>query len=189
MLEHLPHGFGRALRGLRTGLDELVWASPAADSAPSVMTVESSAFEDGEPMPVRFTQDSPTKLSPPLAWSGAPLQAAAVVLVVEDADSPTPVPIVHAIAWNLPVAGRLEEGALAPHEGGPEHLGWNNFRRLGWLAPDPPPGHGPHRYAFQVFAVDRPLSFDRIPGRRELLAALKGRICARGRVIGTYERF
>lgn len=188
MLEHLPQGFGRVLRGLRSGLDELVWASPAADSAPDVINVESPAFGDGEPMPVRYTQDGPAKLSPPLAWRGAPVQAAAVVLIVEDADSPTPVPIVHAIAWNLPVADRIEEGELTSEEGRPDRLGWNSFHRLGWLPPDPPPGHGPHRYVFQVFAVDRPLHFDRTPGRREIMSALKGRICARGRLIGTYER-
>jgi Raf kinase inhibitor-like YbhB/YbcL family protein len=188
MLERLPQGVGRALRGLRTGLGELVWASPVVDGAPDIMTVESAAFGDGEPMPARFTQDGPDRLSPPLAWRGAPVQAAAVVLVVEDADGPTPVPIVHAIAWNLPVADRIEAGDLRPQEGRAERLGWNSFHRLGWLPPDPPPGHGPHRYAFQVFAVDRPLNFDRPPGRREILSALKGRVCARGRLIGAYER-
>jgi hypothetical protein len=189
MLEHLPQGLGRALRGLRSGLDELVWASPVAETAPDVMVVTSSAFLDGETMPSRYTQDGPLKCSPPLAWRGAPVEAAAAALIVEDADSPTPTPLVHAIAWNLPVADDIEEGALAATAGRDDKLGWNAFHRQGWLPPDPPPGHGPHRYVFQMFALDRPLSFDKPPGRKELVAALKGRVCAKGRLIGTYERF
>jgi Raf kinase inhibitor-like YbhB/YbcL family protein len=188
MLEHLPQGVGRVLRGLRSGLDELVWNSPAADVAPETLIVTSPAFRDGAPMPVRFTQDGPLKLSPPLIWRGAPVEAAACVLIVEDADSPTPVPLVHALAWNLPVADEIGEGELNPEDSHPEHLGWNSFHKLGWLPPDPPPGHGPHRYMFQVFAVDRPLQFDKTPGRREILAALKGRVCAKGRLVATYER-
>lgn len=189
MLEHLPHGFGRALRGLRSGVDELVWTMPDADAAPDVIVVTSPAFLDGEPMPSRYTQDSRLKCSPPLAWRGAPIEAAAAVLIVEDPDSPTPVPLVHAVAWNLPVADDIEEGALNPTDGTAGRLGWNSFHKLGWLAPDPPPGHGPHRYVFQVFALDRPLSFDKTPTRKEVVAALKGRICAKGRLTGTYERF
>jgi Raf kinase inhibitor-like YbhB/YbcL family protein len=189
MLEHLPHGVGRALRGLRSGLDGLVWASPVAEAAPDVMVLTSSAFLDGESIPSRYTQDGSSKASPPLAWRGAPVQAAAAALIVEDADSPTPTPLVHAIAWNLPAADDIEEGALGARDGRTDRLGCNTFRKLGWLPPDPPPGHGPHRYVFQMFALDRPLSFDKPPGRKELLAALKGRVCAKGRLIGTYERF
>jgi len=188
MLEHLPHGVGRALRGLRSGLDELVWTNLAADAAPDVVVVTSPAFQDGEPMPSRYTQDGRLRRSPPLAWRGAPVAAAAAVLIVEAADSPTPTPVVHALAWNLPIADEIVVGALSPIDGAAGHLGWNSFHKLGWLPPDPPPGHGPHRYVFQVFALDRPLSFDRTPGRREIAAALKGRVCARGRLIGTYER-
>jgi Raf kinase inhibitor-like YbhB/YbcL family protein len=189
MLEHLPQGLGRALRGLRSGVDELVWASPVAEAAPDVMVVTSSAFLDGETIPSRYTQDGSLKASPPLAWRGAPAQAASAVLIVEDADSPTPTPLVHAIAWNLPVADDIEEGALSPNKGRMDRLGWNAFHKQGWLPPDPPPGHGAHRYVFQMFALDRPLTFDKPPGRKELVAALKGRVCAKGRLIGTYERF
>ena len=67
----------------------------------------------------------------------------------EDADSPTPHPLVHAIAWNLP--GRdayLPAGALrGPTAHGDGHaLGLNSLLRAEYLPPDPPPGHGPHRY-------------------------------------------
>jgi phosphatidylethanolamine-binding protein (PEBP) family uncharacterized protein len=188
MLEHLPQGVGRVLRGLRIGLDELAWAAPQVEAAPETLNVFSPSFADGEPIPVSYTLDGPRRLSPPLGWSGAPEAAAAAVLIVEDADSLTPAPMVHALAWNLPIADEIEAGELSPHSAYPGRLGWNSYHKLGWLPPDPPPGHGPHRYVFQVFVIDRPLQLERTPGRREILAAMKGRVSAKGRLIGTYER-
>ena len=55
-------------------------------------------------------------------------------------------------------------------------------------APSPPPGHGPHRYAFQVFALDGQPQFRVTPGRGALMRALAGHVLAFGQVIGTYER-
>ncbi len=82
------------------------------------------------------------------------------MLLVEDADSPTPKPIVHAIAWDLdarerrPARGRAREPRL---RGTVEEVGKNPFLKAGWLPPDPPTGHGPHRYLFQVYALNRHL--------------------------------
>ena len=51
---------------------------------------------------------------------------------------------------------------------------------LGWLPPDPPPGHGPHRYVFQVYALDSRPELDEGAGRGAVVAALKGRCWRRG---------
>ncbi|MDP9096084.1 MAG: YbhB/YbcL family Raf kinase inhibitor-like protein, partial [Pseudomonadota bacterium] len=56
----------------------------------------------------------------------------------------------------------------------------------GWTPPAPPPGHGPHRYAFQVFALDdRPL-FRHPPHRGRLMRAIREHILAQGCIVGTY---
>ena len=57
-----------------------------------------------------------------------------------------------------------------------------------WLPPDPPPGHGIHRYVFQVFALRSGTDFSASPGRQELIDAIANRAVAGGYLIGTYER-
>ena len=190
MLEHLPYALGPAPKGFRPGVEKLTIMAPDFASVPETVAVSSSAFENGGTIPARFTEDG-AKVSPPLAWSGIPSGAAAVVLLVEDADSPTPSPLVHAIAWNLaPADGKLEEGMLKSEGSGgwPQALGKNSFFKAEYLPPDPPSGHGAHHYAFQVFALDRVLDFDDEPGRGALTEAMKGHVMAKGFLIGLYER-
>jgi len=120
-----------------------------------------------------------------------PPNTASLVLIVEDADAPTPEPLVHAIVVDLPPAdGNLSEGAIksAGHEGQQVHEGRNSYLRAGWLPPDPPPGHGEHRYAFQLFALGPGEPFAGVPGRDEVLGAIGARGIASGLLLGTYTR-
>ena len=117
--------------------------------------------------------------------------AASLVLVVEDADSPTPHPLVHAIAVGLPAEdGNLPEAAFpsADNAGTGLHAGRNSYLQAAWLPPDPPPGHGVHRYAFQVFALDSAPAFSATPGRDEVMEQLRSHAVASGLLIGTCER-
>ena len=140
-------------------------------------------------IPARFTEDG-DGVSPPLSWSDLPSGTGSVVLVVEDPDAPMPKPIVHLIAWKLRADAMLSEGDPARPAGpGRSHdLGRNTFQKAAWLPPDPPTGHGPHRYLFQVYAVDGVLDLAGSPGRGDLLDAMKGRVLAKGLLTGTYER-
>ena len=186
MLERIPEAVGRALSGARAGLDGVV---AHRIEAPSGIVVTSPAFAAGATMPARFTADG-EGVSPPLRWTGVPSGAQGVVVLVEDADSPTPRPLVHAILPGLPgVDGSLDEGAMpGPNRGGDLAAGRNSFLRAGWLPPDPPPGHGPHRYVFQVFALDAVPQAGTAPGRRAMVAAMSGHVLAKGEMIGLYGR-
>lgn len=190
MLEKLPEPIGHALRDKRAGLDKLVFNRCGLRSGHGLLTVGSLAFADHAPIPARYTADG-EGLSPPLHWSGVPAEASSLVLIVEDADAPTPEPLVHAIVVELPAGeGALPEGELhSPHhEGGAAHEGRNSALRTGWLPPDPPRGHGPHRYAFQLFALGPGASFGARPGRSDVLRAIRERGLASGLLVGTYER-
>ena len=187
MLERLPAVVGRALRRVRPGVDRFVCRSSVVRSALPVIEVTSPAFGNHEPIPARYTADG-EGMSPPLAWGDVPEGTRSIALLVEDADSPTPSPLVHAIAWHIDrTLHRLAEGELAPGDHRPS-LGVNSFLRHGWLPPDPPPGHGPHRYGFQVFALDDDPELGVMPGRSTLIRALRDHTLAYGLLIGTYER-
>ncbi len=86
--------------------------------------------------------------------------------------------------------GALAEGALPSddNEGSGLHVGRNSYLQAAWLPPDPPPGHGVHRYAFQLFALRAGATFDGTPGRDAVLEAIKEHGLASGCLIGTYER-
>lgn len=189
MLEHVPHAVGAALRGVGPGLDKLASNSRFA-AVPATLAVTSPAFGEGGPLPAGCTADG-AGTSPPLAWRGVPPGAAEIVVMIEDADSPTPAPLVHALVYGLPGRdGSLAEGALtAPGQGAETlRLGQNSFLGSAYLPPDPPPGHGPHRYAVQVFALDSASGLSPGAGRGALLDAMAGHVLARGLLIGTYQR-
>lgn len=190
MLEKLPEAIGRALHGVRAGLDNIVFNTLGLREGMASISLTSIAFADHAPLPPRYTADG-EGVSPPLQWTELPSGAASLVLIVEDADSPTPNPLVHAIVVGLLAEdGALPEGAIASSEdeGVGLRVGRNSSLQSAWLPPDPPPGHGVHRYAFQLFALAGAPVFSEAPGRDEVFSVLKEHAIASGLLIGTYER-
>ena len=190
MLEKLPDAIGHALHNVRAGLDAIVFNTLGLRQGMASIAVSSLAFGDHAPLPARYTADG-IGVSPPLQWSGLPVGTVSVVLLVEDADSPTPSPLVHAIVVGLPTTDHaLAEDALPSPEREETELrvGRNSYLQAAWLPPDPPPGHGIHRYAFQVYALDVAPPFSDTPGRDEVVEALQAHAIASGLLIGTCER-
>ena len=187
MLEHVPQWLGAALRGMRAGADKLVVADDRLGSF-GALDLSSPAFADGARLPERFTADG-AGVSPPLLWRGVPAGTAALALIVEDPDAPAPQPLVHAVVWNLPPEdGGLPEGAIGADGDADGDVGRNSYWQQGWLPPDPPTGHGEHRYAFQLFALSALPDVDATPGRSEVARAITGRVLAAGLLTGTYSR-
>lgn len=189
MLEKIPSVIGEALSGLKAGREKTAYHAAFA-GIPETLTLTSPAFADGADMPARFTADG-AGLSPPLAWTGLPAGTAALVVLVEDAGSPTPQPLVHLIAWDLPPEpASLDEGALPSpgHPGGTHRMGRNSFLRPEWLPPDPPSGHGRHDYVLQIYALRQRLHLAEEPGRGALIEAMQGQVLAKGLLIGAYMR-
>lgn len=190
MLEKMPSRLGEAMREVRAGAEELAIADTELTGVNASIEVSSPAFEYNGVLPEKYTADG-AGVSPPIQWVGVPVGAQAVVLLVEDADSPTPEPIVHAIVWDMPGAdATIPEGALQnrPRDSSSDAMGLNSYFNATYLPPDPPPGHGVHRYVFQVFALDTVPRFESPPGRSALLDCMRGHVLAKGLLIGTYGR-
>lgn len=155
------------------------------------ITVRSTAFEDGQPIPGRHTEDG-EDLSPELSWSGLPAEAKELALIVDDPDAPTEEPWVHWVIYRIPAnIEALAEGipyasVLAAPAGALQGL--NTWETVGYRGPAPPPGHGTHHYHFRLYALDAALELEAELDKSTLLAAIKGHVLAQGELIGTYER-
>jgi len=190
MLEKIPSRVGHALRRVRAGFDKVASEDPDFAAIADCIALESPAFDDGGSIPPRYTADG-EKISPPLTWRAAPAAAKGLALIIEDPDAPAPEPLVHLLAWDLPPDLEvLPEGEFkSPHHAGlDEMLGRNAYLQAAYLPPDPPAGHGPHLYVFQLFALDRALAFDHPPSRRAVMDAMRGHVLAKGVLTATYER-
>lgn len=64
--------------------------------------------------------------------------------------------------------------------------GKNDFKRIGYGGPCPPPGK-PHRYFFKLYALDAKLDL-RGASRNELESAMKGHVLAQTELMGKYGR-
>ncbi len=185
MFQNLPAALGKALAGVRAGADKLL-LNEEAGAATETIRVESASFQNGGPIPVRHTADG-DGVSPALSWSNLPSETVEVVVVVEDPDIPAPQPFIHLIAVLEPATSGVAEGGF--DKGAPGvRLGKTSMGGTGWLPNDPPPGHGPHHYLFQVFALNRRIAWDDAPGKDEVKAALKDAVIAKGVITGVYER-
>lgn len=73
----------------------------APNATPAQMTLTSSAFEDGAPLPAASVcQDGVQGTSPPLSWSGAPDGTRSFVLSLTDLDGPLG-PLQHWLVFDM----------------------------------------------------------------------------------------
>jgi Raf kinase inhibitor-like YbhB/YbcL family protein len=146
------------------------------------MDLTSSNFEEGGRIPREHSCDG-DDAPPELLWSGVPSGVVALALTCEDPDAPGGT-FVHWVVWGIdPSSGRIgaDDGPGIRH-------GRNGFGNSGYGGPCPPPGHGPHRYEFTLYALDQ--SIDPEPGStiEQLRSAIDGHVRATATLMGTYER-
>ena len=137
-------------------------------------------FENGQAIPDRYTCEG-EDLSPPLMWSGVPDEARSLVLIVDDPDAPGGT-FTHWLGWRIdPAMGGIAEGESAPSEGE------NGFGGTGYRGPCPPPGHGPHRYFFRLYALGEEPDLPPGAEKRNVEDAVAGALAV-AELMGTYER-
>ena len=142
------------------------------------LTITTDAFEANGRIPDRFTVDGGNE-QPRLAVHGVPADAVELAVVVHDPDAPLPRGYTHWAVYGLPAqSGDVDAGAGRQAK--------NSAGDAAWMGPQPPVGHGDHRYYFWVYALSRAVEGE--PSREEFLDAFADAILEQNRVVGTYSR-
>ncbi len=149
------------------------------------ITVTSSAFNDGESIPLRYTGYG-EDVSPPLALAGVSAGAVTIAVVMDDLDFPMGT-YNHWVLWNIPAGNAIPEAVA--HGGTVQQLGGAvqgvGYGRNRYSGPKPP--FGSHRYLFRVYVLDTLLDLPETAGKKELLGAMQGHILGYGELMGRYR--
>jgi Raf kinase inhibitor-like YbhB/YbcL family protein len=174
---------------VRAGDRHLACNDPRIGASSARILLTSPAFEEGAAIPVRHAGVGlGDNLSPPLEWCGVPAWTAELVLVVQNPDAPLPRPLVHLIARGIPgFCSGIAEGHLSLNATQNITFGRGSFGRVGYSGPRPIPGHGPHRYVFQVFALASRLRVPERAALRVTKTAMSGFVLAHGTLSGIYD--
>jgi Raf kinase inhibitor-like YbhB/YbcL family protein len=166
----------------------LAMASPRlAGKEDPAMKLTSTAFAEGRPVPAVHTCDG-ADVSPALAWTGVPPGTKSLALICDDPDAPAGT-WVHWVIYGLPGTAAGLPGNVTKTETLPDgaRQGLNDFRRVGYGGPCPPPGR-PHRYLFKLYALDAEPALKPRATKPDLLRAMAGHILAEAQLMGTYQR-
>lgn len=153
--------------------------------------LSSPAFAAGQPIPPVFSADG-QGISPPLQWSEGPEGTQSFAILLEDPDVPEDPPFVHWVVYDIPAEVRhLREGLpTTPRLPLPQGLmqGRNSYGSVGYYGMKPPPGDVPHRYHFQIFALDTTLNLPPGADREQVLQAMRGHVLAMGEFVATFGK-
>lgn len=153
------------------------------------LSITSSAFKDGQPIPTKYSCDA-DNISPPLDFGQPPEGTGAFALIVDDPDSPRGV-YTHWVIFNIPPETRRLAEGVAKGIGGQNldtaRQGKNSAGETGYGGPCPPAGPA-HHYKFTLYALDRPLDLRAGAPKQDVLNAMRSHIIAQGTLTGTYQR-
>ncbi len=151
------------------------------------MKLTSSAFSPGGIVPKKFTCDGPD-LSPALAWTEPPAGTQSFGLIMDDPDAPVGT-WVHWVIYDLPASARELAEDVPKKDELPSgaRQGRNDFRRIGYGGPCPPPGPA-HRYFFKLYALDAATKLKGGATKADLERAMKGHILEQAELMGRYQR-
>ena len=151
--------------------------------------LESPAFANGSTIPREYTCDG-RDISPPLRWEGTPEAAKSYALIMYDPDAPAGT-FIHWVLYDIPASRNSLPEAVpgAERVEGVGVQGRNDFGKLGYGGPCPPPWHGEHRYFFALHALDVE-SLNMPPGADadDLLRAIEDRVVGYAVLMGRYSR-
>jgi Raf kinase inhibitor-like YbhB/YbcL family protein len=173
-------------------IPDLAWNASAralADEKGGTMafTISSPSFANGGNIPKKFTCDG-EDVSPELHWTSPPAGTQAFALIADDPDAPVGT-WTHWVLFDLPAQNTSLPESVSKIDDLPSgaRQGRNDFRRIGYGGPCPPPGK-PHRYFFKLYALGKKLDLKPGASKRDVEQAMQGVILGRAEVMGKYQR-
>lgn len=126
--------------------------------------------------------------SPELSWGALPEHTRSLALIVFDKDSPFGFKFTHWVLYDLPKDKRELAEDVPKQEQLPDgsRQGSNDYDRIGYVGPCPP-GHSPHHYVFDLYALDTKLNLPTKASKKQVLKAMKGHVLASGELVGRFE--
>lgn len=151
------------------------------------MKITVTGFENGSPIPGKFTCDG-EDLSPEIRWEEVPRDAKTIALIMYDPDAPLRT-FNHWLFYNIPVELRslppgIQDYLEIPGKG---TSGTNDFGSTGYKGPCPPAGK-PHRYFFELLALNTDEKIEAGLKRSAFDEAIDGSVIEKASHMGNYRR-
>lgn len=153
----------------------------------SDLQLTSPAFAQGAAIPARHTGEG-EDVSPGLSWTRVPEGTRSFAVICHDPDAPLvsvrgTYGFVHWVLYNIPgTVTDLPEGVTD------FTAGKNDFGKMGYGGPMPPPGHGPHHYFFWILALRHAPQLPPGLALWDLLKRIEPSVIGMNRLVGTYAR-
>ena len=152
------------------------------------LEISIDAFRNTERIPVVYTCEG-ENLSPAISWRGVPAGTRSFSLIMDDPDAPSGT-FTHWVIWNIPADSAALERAVPTDSTFPSGAmkGVNSARRVGYMGPCPPIGHGRHRYYFRLYALDAVVDVEPNATADALRSAMRGHLLGEEEYMSTYSR-
>lgn len=174
---------------LAMGMSTLAEAQNAPP--PPAMVLTSPSFADGGVIPDKYTQASPSPVSPALNWENAPAGTQSFTLIMHDPDGAPGKGVedvlhwlafnipagVHSLAEGLPTQPTLADGTIQPN---------NRGGHPGFMGPGARNVY--HHYTIELYALDTKLTLGPDATRQQVLAAMDGHVIAKAAYEGRFHR-
>jgi Raf kinase inhibitor-like YbhB/YbcL family protein len=165
-------------------------AQQQAAPPPSKFAMTSSAFSDGDWIPVQYSCGVPDGASPEVQWSNPPAGAVSFALIMHDTDAAPAngsMDVTHWILWNIPGNAAQLTAGVQPDTSPDGIVQGKNIRGVnGYQPPCPPAGALPHHYFFELYALDAKLNLAAGASRADLLQAMDGHVIGKATHSGIF---
>ena len=163
-------------------------SSSAEQQGVTSLELRSSSFSGDAIQQANSSCNGQDGVSPELSWSAPPEHTQSFALIVFDKDSPFGFKFTHWVLYDIPADRRELTQNVAKQEQLPDgsRQGPNDYDRIGYVGPCPP-GHSPHHYVFDLYALDTKLNLPPKASKKQVVKAMKGHILASGELVGRFQ--